>query len=465
MKTKGAKILVVDDEIGYRKVLSNTLSERGFTVKAAASGEEALEELKRQEFPIIIVDMKLPGDIDGLEVLQRAKKMYNTSVLIMTAYGKIETAVEAMRQGAFNYITKPFNIDEIFLNIDRMITQQKIIDENKYLHTELEKVYGLKKIIGNSRAMLKVLDMVSRVAFSSATVLITGESGTGKELVARAIHFSGNRKDEKFVAINCATLSENLLESELFGHVKGAFTGAVKDKKGLFEDADGGALFMDEIGDIPKSVQAKMLRVLQEGEFMSLGDTVTKKVDVRIIAATNQDLLQRVQDKEFREDLYYRLNVINITVPPLRERKEDIPLLVKHFIEKYNKKENKQIKGVSPEIEKEFYHYNWPGNVRELENVIERAITLTNEDIISVDVILPLVKKEGDTGATETELFAQPYKEARRKSLDAFNIKYITNVLNKTSGNVTNAAKESEIERQYLQRMLKRYNIKAKDVF
>ncbi|MBI5307241.1 MAG: sigma-54-dependent Fis family transcriptional regulator [Planctomycetes bacterium] len=465
MKTKGTKILVVDDEIGYRKVLSNTLSERGFTVKTAASGEEALEELKRQEFPIIIVDMKLPGDIDGLEVLQRAKKMYNTSVLIMTAYGKIETAVEAMRQGAFNYITKPFNIDEIFLNIDRMIIQQKIIDENKYLHTELEKVYGLKKIIGNSRAMLKVLDMVSRVAFSSATVLITGESGTGKELVARAIHFSGNRKDEKFVAINCATLSENLLESELFGHVKGAFTGAVKDKKGLFEDADGGALFMDEIGDIPKSVQAKMLRVLQEGEFMSLGDTVTKKVDVRIIAATNQDLLQRVQEKEFREDLYYRLNVINITMPPLRERKEDIPLLVKHFIEKYNKKENKQIKGVSPEIEKEFYHYNWPGNVRELENVIERAITLTNEDIISVDVILPLVKKEGDTGTTETELFAQPYKEARRKSLDAFNIKYITNVLNKTSGNVTNAAKEIAIERQYLQRMLKRYNIKAKDVF
>ncbi|MEK7290004.1 MAG: sigma-54 dependent transcriptional regulator [Planctomycetota bacterium] len=465
MKTKGTRILVVDDEIGYRKVLSNTLSERGFTVKTAASGEEALEELKRQEFPIIIVDMKLPGDIDGLEVLQRAKKMYNTSVLIMTAYGKIETAVEAMRQGAFNYITKPFNIDEIFLNIDRMITQQKILDENKYLHTELEKVYGLKKIIGNSRAMLKVLDMVSRVAFSSATVLITGESGTGKELVARAIHFSGNRKDEKFVAINCATLSENLLESELFGHVKGAFTGAVKDKKGLFEDADGGALFMDEIGDIPKSVQAKMLRVLQEGEFMSLGDTVTKKVDVRIIAATNQDLLQRVQDKDFREDLYYRLNVINITVPPLRERKEDIPLLVKHFIEKYNKKENKQIKGVSPEIEKEFYHYNWPGNVRELENVIERAITLTNEDTITADVVLPQVKKEGDTGTTETELFAQPYKEARRKSLDAFNIKYITNVLNKTSGNVTNAAKESEIERQYLQRMLKRYNIKSKDAF
>ncbi|HEY4481278.1 MAG TPA: sigma-54 dependent transcriptional regulator, partial [Candidatus Brocadiaceae bacterium] len=379
-------------------------------------------------------------------------------------YGGIETAVEAMRRGAFNYITKPFNLDEIILNIDRLIAQQKIIEENKYLHSELEKVYGLKKIVGSSKEIQKVLDMISRVAFSSATVLITGESGTGKELVARAIHFTGNRRDEKFVVINCATLSENLLESELFGHVKGAFTGAIKDKKGLFEEADGGTLFMDEIGDIPKSVQAKILRVLQEGEFISLGDTVTKKVDVRIIAATNQDLLQRVQEKEFREDLYYRLNVINIKMPPLRDRKEDIPLLVKHFVEKYNKKENRQIKGISPEVEKEFYNYNWPGNVRELENTIERAITLTTEDIISLNVILPLVKKEGLSGDHGDELLSQPYKEARRKALDAFNVKYITNVLNKNSGNVTNAAKESEIERQYLQRMLKRYNIKSKDI-
>ncbi|MBI5796736.1 MAG: sigma 54-interacting transcriptional regulator, partial [Planctomycetes bacterium] len=244
-----------------------------------------------------------------------------------------------------------------------------------------------------------------------------------------------------------------------------AFTGAIKDKKGLFEEADGGTLFMDEIGDIPKSVQAKILRVLQEGEFISLGDTVTKKVDVRIIAATNQDLLQGVQEKEFREDLYYRLNVINIKMPPLRDRKEDIPLLVKHFIEKYNKKENRQIKGISPEVEKEFYNYNWPGNVRELENVIERAITLTTEDIISLNVILPLVKKEGLSGGLGDELLSQPYKDARRKALDGFNVKYITNVLNKNSGNVTNAAKESEIERQYLQRMLKRYNIKSKDIF
>ncbi|TLD40803.1 MAG: Response regulator of zinc sigma-54-dependent two-component system [Candidatus Jettenia ecosi] len=464
MKVNSTKILVVDDEIGYRKVLQNALTERGFLVKTAESGEDALDELKKQEFSIVIIDMKLPGGIDGLELLQRVKGMYNSSVLIMTAYGGIETAVEAMRRGAFNYITKPFNLDEIILNIDRLVAQQKIIEENKYLHSELEKVYGLKKIVGSSREIHKVLDMISRVAFSTATVLITGESGTGKELVARAIHFTGNRKDEKFVVINCATLSENLLESELFGHMKGAFTGAIKDKKGLFEEADGGTLFMDEIGDIPKSVQAKILRVLQEGEFITLGDTVTKKVDVRIIAATNQDLLKGVQEREFREDLYYRLNVINIKMPPLRERKEDIPLLVKHFIEKYNKKENKQIKGISPEVEKEFYHYNWPGNVRELENIIERAITLTHEDIISVQVILPLVKKEEKNELTGDALFAWPYKEARRKAIDFFNIKYITNILNKTNGNVTYAAKESGIERQYLQRMLKRYDIKSRNI-
>jgi len=465
MRTDNTRILVVDDEIGYRKVLSNALTERGFIVKTAASGEEALEELKKQEFAIALIDMKLPGGIDGLELLQRIKRTYNTSVLIMTAYGGIETAVEAMRRGALNYITKPFNLDEILLNIDRLIEQQNIIDENRYLHSELEKVYGLKKIIGSSREIQKVLDMISRVAFSSATVLITGESGTGKELVARAIHFTGNRKDKKFIVINCATLSENLLESELFGHVKGSFTGAIRDKKGLFEEADSGTLFMDEIGDIPKSVQAKILRVLQEGEFIPVGDTATKRVDVRIIAATNQDLLQCVQEKEFREDLYYRLNVINIKMPPLRDRKEDIPLLVKHFIEKYNKKENKQIKGITQDVEKEFYNYTWPGNVRELENVIERAVTLTNEDIISLDTISSLVKKEGNAEPTEDELLSSPYKEARRKALDSFNVKYITKAINKTEGNVTNAAKESGIERQYLQRMLKRYNIKSKDIF
>lgn len=462
MNKNEANILVVDDEIGYRRVLNNALTERGFYVKTAGSGEDALEELKNQEFPIIILDMKLPGGIDGLELLQKVKGKYNTSVLIMTAYGGIETAVEAMKRGAFNYITKPFGIDEIILNVDRMIAQRNIIEENKYLHSELEKAFGLKTIIGNSREIQKVLDMISRVAFSAATVLITGESGTGKELVARAIHFTGNRKNKRFVAINCATLSENLLESELFGHKKGAFTGAIQSKNGLFEEADGGTLLMDEIGDIPVSVQAKILRVLQEGEFIPLGDTLAKHVDVRIIAATNQNLIKKVQEKGFREDLYYRLNVINITMPPLRDRKEDIPLLTKHFIEKYNERENKRIKGISPEVEEEFYRYHWPGNIRELENAIERAITLTNEAIIPLNVILPFVKKEGGNDMFWDELLALPYKDARKMALDTFNIKYVMNVLNKNNGNVTNAAKEIEIERQYLQRILKKYNIKSR---
>lgn len=462
MNKNEANILVVDDEIGYRRVLNNALTERGFYVKTAGSGEDALEELKNQEFPIIILDMKLPGGIDGLELLQKVKGKYNTSVLIMTAYGGIETAVEAMKRGAFNYITKPFSIDEIILNVDRMIAQRNIIEENKYLHSELEKAFGLKTIIGNSREIQKVLDMISRVAFSAATVLITGESGTGKELVARAIHFTGNRKNKRFVAINCATLSENLLESELFGHKKGAFTGAIQSKNGLFEEADGGTLLMDEIGDIPVSVQAKILRVLQEGEFIPLGDTLAKHVDVRIIAATNQNLIKKVQEKGFREDLYYRLNVINITMPPLRDRKEDIPLLTKHFIEKYNERENKRIKGISPEVEEEFYRYHWPGNIRELENAIERAITLTNEAIIPLNVILPFVKKEGGNDMFWDELLALPYKDARKMALDTFNIKYVMNVLNKNNGNVTNAAKEIEIERQYLQRILKKYNIKSR---
>ncbi|GAX61380.1 sigma 54 response regulator protein ntrC [Candidatus Scalindua japonica] len=461
MSKNGTNILVVDDEVGYRTVLNNALTERGFYVKTACSGDDALEVLKNQEFSVIILDMKLPGGIDGLELLQKVKEQYNTSVLIMTAYGGIETAVEAMKRGAFNYITKPFSLDEIILNVDRMIAQYNIIEENKYLHSELEKAFGLKTIIGNSREIQKVLDMVSRVAHSAATILITGESGTGKDLVARAIHFTGNRKNKKFVVINCATLSENLLESELFGHKKGAFTGAIQTKMGLFEEADGGTLFMDEIGDIPVSVQAKILRVLQEGEFIPLGDTLARHVDVRIIAATNQNLIKKVQEKDFREDLYYRLNVINITMPPLRDRKEDIPLLTKYFIEKYNERENKRIKGISPDVEDGFYQYHWPGNIRELENVIERAITLTNEAIIPLHIILPFVKKAGGNDMFWDELFSLPYKEARKKSLDAFNTKYVMNVLNKNNGNVTNTAKEIGIERQYLQRILKKYHIKS----
>ncbi|MDR4507034.1 MAG: sigma-54 dependent transcriptional regulator [Candidatus Brocadiaceae bacterium] len=376
------KILIVEDEAIYRDVLNDVFVERNLDVETAASGEEGLEKLKNHEFQIIVTDLKLPGEIGGLELLQKARERYDVSVLVITAYGEIETAVEAMRQGAFNYIIKPFDIEEICRNITRMVEQRRIKEENRYLQSELEKAYGLKRIVGNSRAMKKVLTVTAKVAFSNATILITGETGTGKELIARAIHFMGKQKEGKFVAINCATLSDTFLESALFGHVKGAFTGAIKDKKGFFEEADGGTLFMDEIGDISLSLQAKILRVLQEGEFFQLGNTTPKKVEVRIIAATNQQLSEKVAENTFREDLFYRLNVISIKLPPLRERKEDIPLLSEHFISTYNRKEGKDIKGVSPEVKEKLCHYHWPGNVRELENVIERAVILCNDSVI-----------------------------------------------------------------------------------
>ncbi len=427
------KILVVDDESIYRTVLYNALAERGFDVKIAVSGEEALEELENEEFDIIITDMKLKGAIDGLELLKRARELNNSSVLIITAYGEIKTAVEVMQYGAFNYITKPFDIDLILHNIHLMIEQRKILAENKYLHNELSKAYGFKEIVGNSKKMQQVMDMIQRVTFSDITVLINGESGTGKELLARAIHYTGKRKDRKFIAINCATLSESLLESTLFGHKKGAFTGAINDKKGFFEEADSGTLFMDEISDIPNSVQAKILRTLQEGEIVRVGDTVLKKVNVRIIAATNQDLFQKVREGKFREDLYYRLNVFNIKLPPLRERKEDIPLLVKHFIDKYNRKEDKQVKGISPRVEQEFYHYNWPGNVRELENIIERAVVLCKGSVISVRC-LPgsLVPEKEDVPVIEIPI-GSSFKEAEKKIL--------LKTLQKTKWNKKEAAK------------------------
>ena len=432
-KRQNMKILVVDDESIYRTVLYNALAERGFDVKIAVSGEEALEELENEEFDIIITDMKLKGAIDGLELLKRARELNNSSVLIITAYGEIKTAVEVMQYGAFNYITKPFDIDLILHNIHLMIEQRKILAENKYLHNELSKAYGFKEIVGNSKKMQQVMDMIQRVTFSDITVLINGESGTGKELLARAIHYTGKRKDRKFIAINCATLSESLLESTLFGHKKGAFTGAINDKKGFFEEADSGTLFMDEISDIPNSVQAKILRTLQEGEIVRVGDTVLKKVNVRIIAATNQDLFQKVREGKFREDLYYRLNVFNIKLPPLRERKEDIPLLVKHFIDKYNRKEDKQVKGISPRVEQEFYHYNWPGNVRELENIIERAVVLCKGSVISVRC-LPgsLVPEKEDVPVIEIPS-GSSFKEAEKKIL--------LKTLQKTKWNKKEAAK------------------------
>ncbi len=388
------KILVVDDEEGYRKVLYNALTERGFQVKTAASGEEALAEFKKNSFSLIVIDMKLPGSIDGLELLQRAKEMNNASILIMTAYGGIDTAVEAMRRGAFNYITKPFSIDEIMLNIERMIEQNKIIEENNYLHSELEKAFGRKTIIGNSKEIQKVMDMISRVAFSSATVLITGESGTGKELVARAIHGHSRRRSKRFVAINCGALPDTLLESELFGYKAGAFTDAKRDKPGRFAIAEGGTILLDEIGDISPAMQARLLRVLQERVYEPLGSVEPVRADVRIIAATAKDLHRLVAEGKFREDLFYRIHVVRLELPALRERREDIPLLVDHFIARFNRIQGRDIAGVSEDVLAALMRHDFPGNVRELENVIEHAFVLCRGPLIERRHLPPHLRED-----------------------------------------------------------------------
>ncbi|MBM4055687.1 MAG: sigma-54-dependent Fis family transcriptional regulator [Planctomycetes bacterium] len=326
-------ILVIEDEEIYRKVLCNAMREHYKEVQAVESGEEAWELIKQHRFPLIISDIRLSGKISGMDILRDSKELYNPSVLMITAFGEIEMAVEAMKLGAFDYITKPFEVEDILKNIDRMILQQKIISDH-LLPSGLEELSKNAGIVGSSRKMCDLMNMALKAANTDATILITGESGTGKELIAKAIYMNSSRKDKEFVAINCATLTDEFLESALFGHVKGSYTGAIKDKIGLFEKADGGTLFMDEVGDISKSIQAKILRVLQEREYIPLGSTETKKANVRIIAATNKELLESVKNGEFREDLYYRLNVINIVMPPLRERKPDIPLLINHFIKK-----------------------------------------------------------------------------------------------------------------------------------
>jgi len=369
-----AKILVVDDEDNIREMLSTFLTKEGFSVLTARNNKEAVESTQKNDFNLALIDLVMPG-ADGIQTLRdlhSANK--NTICIIMTGYATIDSAVEAMKAGAFNYVAKPFNLDEILLIIERALEYQRLQGENLILKNQLKTKYKFENIIGNSEEIIKVFQIVETVADSDSTVLIYGESGTGKELVAKALHYNSKRRDKYLVPVNCGAIPEDLLESELFGHMKGSFTGATASRVGRFELANGGTIFLDEIGDMSLNLQVKILRVLQEREFIPIGGTKNVKVDVRVIAATHQDLEKGVQEKTFREDLFYRLNVIPITIPPLRVRKSDIPLLVQHFIEHFNKERDSDIEGVSPEVMKIFTEYNWPGNVRELENLIERLV-------------------------------------------------------------------------------------------
>jgi two-component system NtrC family response regulator len=379
-------ILIVDDERNYTLILAAVLEDAGFETLTANSGPEALDILSESDVDLVLTDMKMPT-MDGIELLERIKnKDADLPVIMMTAHGTVEKAVEAMQKGAYNYILKPFDNERLVLYVNKAVSMYRVVKENRQLRSAVERRYSFHNIIGKSKPMQDVFEIIKKVAPAAATVLIEGASGTGKELVANALHFNSPRKDKTFVAVNCSALAETLLESELFGHEKGAFTGAVSMKKGRFEIADGGTLFLDEVGELSAGLQVKLLRVLQERVIERVGGVKPIPVNIRLIAATNKSLKAEVAEGNFREDLFYRLNVVPITLPPLRERLEDIRALVEHFIAKYQSERNSglPVTGIDREAERLFYEYDWPGNVRELENVIERAVVMSPEEIIQV---------------------------------------------------------------------------------
>lgn len=386
-----SRILVVDDEESIREFLEIMLKKEGYEITLAEDGQKAKDLLTKKNFDMIISDLQMPH-VTGIELLKHVKDSYPDTVFMMiTAFGTTETAVEAMKMGAYDYITKPFKIDEVRLNIQNALRSRNLEVENRSLKKELVKENSFQNMVGNSQAMHQIFDLVKRVSQTPTNVLITGESGTGKEVVAKAIHYNGPLKDKPFITINCGAIPENLMESEMFGHKKGSFTGAVSDKAGLFEAADGGTLFLDEVGELPLTIQVKLLRAIQERVIRRVGATDDMKVDVRIIAATNRNLEEMVQKGGFRQDLFYRLNVINIKTPSLRERRDDVPLLANYFLKKYNERLNKNIGGVAAEAMEILKKYDYPGNVRELENLIERTVALEGGSMILPESLPPMV--------------------------------------------------------------------------
>ena len=443
---KMPSILVVDDEASIRESLKDWLMEDGYSVALAIDGEDAILRVEASQYDVILLDLKMPG-IDGLETMRRIKEISpDSEVLMMTAYAAVDTAVLAMKEGAFDYLVKPFDPDEIELQIKKILAHKEVILENILLRKRLEEQTQYDEIIGKSPAMQEIFDLIDRVASSDSTVLITGESGTGKELVAKAIHGNSGRCYMPFVAVNCGALPDSLLESELFGYEKGAFTGADHAKRGRFEMAQSGTILLDEIGDISLKTQVDLLRVLQQKEISPLGSESPIEVDVRILAATNRDLDASIKKGDFREDLFYRLNVISIHMPPLRERKEDIPLLANAFVKQQCMKMNREIVKISPPALRQLMDYHWPGNVRELENIIERALVIgAGKEILTDD--LPFSR-------TDARVSDSP------KSLKMMERAHILRILELTEWNISKAAREMDIDRQTLYNKMNKYAIK-----
>ncbi len=455
--SRNSLIHLIDDEPIIHEVLGQLLEAEGYDVEISSSGEEALAKSDDQVFDLTLLDLLMPG-LDGIEVLKALKKKDpQAEIIIITAYASVESALAAMKMGAFDYVQKPFKHDELLMVIRRALEHKRLREENLRLKDELKRKFSFGSILGKSKAMEAVFELIRAAAPTRSTILIQGESGTGKELVARSIHQNSDRADFPFIVVNSGSLPPDLLESHLFGHVKGAFTGAISNKVGLFEAADRGTIFFDEISTVSQETQVKLLRVIQEREFMRLGGTKTIKVDVRIITATNTDLEDMIRRKFFREDLFYRLNVIKIELPPLRARKEDIPLLVRHFLQVYREENKKDIEGVSEDVLEILERYDWPGNVRELENLIERAVVLTKTRIITPANLPSFLIKSGEKEAEVWPL--SEHGRSFKDQMQAFQRKVILDTLKKTKGVQKQAAKLLGIKPTTLNEMIKRLRV------
>ncbi len=451
------KILIVDDEKSLLDLLSRVFTKEGYRVQVTTSAARAIEILEREDLDLLIADIRLP-EISGMEILRRCRELRpDVPVIMITAYGNMKQAIEALKMGALDYIVKPFDMEELKITVAKGLEKRRLEQENILLKRDLKERYSFENMIGKSRAMQEIFALIEKIAGTDSTVLITGESGTGKEMAARAIHVLSRRADRPFVSINCAALPENLLESELFGHVKGSFTGAVSDKKGMFEVAQRGTLFLDEIGEMSPWTQVKLLRAIQERKIRRVGGTEEIPVDVRLIAATNHDLKKRIEEGKFREELFYRLNVISFEMPPLRRRVEDIPLLVQHFLQKYCQQMGKKMKRVAPEAMSLLEMYRWPGNVRELENVIERVVAIEDRETITPAVLPPEiinpVKKDESRTIFEPGFDLMGY-------LDEIAKKYLRQALMATNGNMKQAASLLGLSYRSIRYLMDKYRIK-----